>query len=198
MKTYLLQTICFLATVVLCTACSAPRSQQGPGMIVTFNNGIKGKKVYVIRARTANGVFFPTPGSLGPAKNPMKDGGATMGAAPDGRELPQWVEFEWTEWPYPAPPPPTEPSALQAWNDRVDLLTRTLPHKRARVAVQSRVPQDVIDEVLASNRQRAPRALPDKMLWVYFIWYETGIKLRWKLKSSCCGLLREGGDELAP
>jgi hypothetical protein len=80
----------------------------------------------------------------------------------------------------------------------VDLLTRTLPHKRARVAVQSRVPQDVIDEVLASNRQRAPRALPDKMLWVYFIWYETGIKLRWKLKSSCCGLLREGGDELAP
>ena len=197
MKTYLLQAIYFLAAIALCTACSVTRLQDGPGMIVTFNNGIKGKKVYVIRARTANGVFFPTPGSLGPDKNPMT-GGKTMGAAPDGRELPQWVEFEWTEWPYPAPPPPTEPSALQTWNDRVDLLTRTLPHKRARVAVQSRVPQDVIDEVLASNRQRAPNALPDKDLWVYFIWYETGIKFRWRLLQGCCKMLREGGDELAP
>jgi len=197
MQKYLLQTICFLAAIALCTACATPRSQQGPGMIVTFSNGIKGKKVYVIRARTANGIFFPTPGSLGPDKNTMT-GGKTMGAAPDGRELPQWVEFEWTEWPYPAPPPPTEPSALQAWNDRVDLLTRTLPHKRARVAVQSRVPQDVIEEVLASNRQRAPNALPDKDLWVYFVWYDTGIKFRWRLLQGCCKMLREGGDELAP
>ena len=63
-------------------------------MIATFSNGIKGKEVDVLRARTANRTFFPTPGSLGPDKNPMT-GGATMGAAPDGRELPQWVEFEW-------------------------------------------------------------------------------------------------------
>ncbi|WP_139143012.1 hypothetical protein, partial [Janthinobacterium sp. HH106] len=94
MQKYLLQTICFLAAIALCAACSVTRSQDGPGMIVTFSNGIKGKKVDVLRARTANGVFFPTPGSLGPDKNPMT-GGATMGAAPDGRELPQWVEFEW-------------------------------------------------------------------------------------------------------
>ena len=198
MKTYMLQAICFLAAIALCTACAAPRSQQGPGMIVTFSNGIKGKKVDVLRAKTANGVFFPTPGSLGPAKNPMKDGGATMGAAPDGRELPQWVEFEWKVWPYPYPDMPADPAARQVWSDGVHTLSRSLPIQTARVAVRSRVPQDVIDEVLESNRQRAPRALPDKMLWVYFIWYETGIKLRWKLKSSCCGLLREGGDELAP
>jgi hypothetical protein len=93
---------------------------------------------------------------------------------------------------------PADPVARQVWSDGVHALSRSLPIQTARVAVRSRVPQDVIDEVLASNRQRAPRALPDKMLWVYFIWYETGIKLRWKLKSSCCGLLREGGDELAP
>jgi hypothetical protein len=193
MKKHLLQAVCFLAAIALCAACAALRSQQGPGMIVTFSNGIKGKKVDVLRARTANGVFFPTPGSLGPDKNPMT-GGATMGAAPDGRALPQWVEFEWKVWPYPYPDMPAEPVALQVWSDGVHALSRSLPIQTARVAVQSRVPQDVIDEVLASNRQRAPNALSDKMLWVYFIWYETGIKLRWKLKSSCCGLLREGGD----
>ncbi|MCC7680288.1 hypothetical protein [Janthinobacterium sp. FW305-128] len=197
MQKYLLQTICFLAAIALCAACSVTRSQDGTGMIVTFSNGIKGKKVDVLRARTANGVFFPTPGSLGPDKNPMT-GGATMGAAPDGRELPQWVEFEWQVWPYPYPDRPSDPVARQVWSDGVHAMSRSLPIQSARVAVQSRVPQDVIDEVLASNRQRAPNALPDKMLWVYFIWYETGIKLRWKLKSSCCGLLREGGDELAP
>ena len=198
MKTYLLQAICFLAAIALCTACAAPRSQQGPGMIVTFSNGLKGKEVDVLRARTANGVFFPTPGSLGPAKNPMKDGGATMGAAPDGRELPQWVEFEWKVWPYPYPAMPAEPVALQAWSDGVHAMSRALPIQTARVAVKSRVPQDVIDEVLASNRQRAPNALPDKDLWVYFIWYETGIKFRWRLLQGCCKMLREGGDELAP
>ena len=167
-------------------------------MIVTFSNGIKGKKVDVLRAKTANGVFFPTPGSLGPAKNSMKDGGATMGAAPDGRELPQWVEFEWKVWPYPYPDMPADPAARQVWSDGVHTLSRSLPIQTARVAVRSRVPQDVIDEVLASNRQRAPNALPDKDLWVYFIWHETGIKLRWRLLQGCCKMLREGGDELAP
>ncbi|MCC7680291.1 hypothetical protein [Janthinobacterium sp. FW305-128] len=198
MKKHLLQAVCFLAAIALCAACSVTRSQDGPGMIVTFSNGIKGKKVDVLRARTANGVFFPTPGSLGPAKNPMKDGGATMGAAPDGRELPQWVEFEWKVWPYPYPDMPAEPVALQAWSDGVHAMSRSLPIQTARVAVRSRVPQDVIDEVLASNRQRAPNALPDKDLWVYFIWYETGIKFRWRLLQGCCKMLREGGDELAP
>ena len=66
MQKYLLQAICFLAAIALCTACAAPRSQEGPGMIVTFSNGIKGKKVDVLRAKTTNGVFFPTPGSLAP------------------------------------------------------------------------------------------------------------------------------------
>ena len=196
MNKHILQLAFALATVVLCAACAAPRPMEGPGMTVTFNNVIKGKKVDVLRAKTSNGVPFPTPGSLGPHQNPMP-GGATMGAAPDGRELPEWVEFEWTEWPYPSPPKPTDPVALQEWNDRVDLLIRTLPHKRARVAVRSRVPQDVVDEVLASNKRAAAGALPDEGLWVYFIWYETGIKFRWSLERGCCKVLRAGGDELA-
>ncbi len=197
MKTYLLQAIYFLAAIALCAACSVTRLQDGPGMIVTFSNGIKGKEVDVLRAKTANSIFFPTPGSLGPNKNPMT-GGKTMGAAPDGRELPQWVEFEWKVWPYPYPSMPAEPVALQEWRDGVHAMSRSLPSQTARVAVRSRVPQDVIDEVLASNRKRAPNALPDKDLWVYFIWYETGIKLRWRLLQGCCKMLREGGDELAP
>jgi hypothetical protein len=198
MNKHILQLAFALATVVLCAACAAPQPMEGPGMTVTFNNVIKGKKVDVLRAKTSNGVPFVTPGSLGSDRspNPMT-GGKTSGAAPDGRELPEWVEFEWTEWPYPSPPKPTDPVALQAWNDRVDFLIRTLPLKRARVPVRSRVPQDVVDELLASNKRAAAGALPDERLWVYFVWYETGIKFRWSLERGCCKVLRAGGDDLA-
>lgn len=202
MKNYILQLASALVTIVLCAACAGPRPVPGPGpgpgpgMTVTFDNVIKGKKIDVLSAKTANGAPFVTPGSLSPVMraNPLL-GGKTMGAAPDGRELPEWVEFEWTEWPYPSPQQPTDPVALQAWNDRVDYLSRTLPHQRARVAVRSRVPQDVVDEVLASNKRTAPKALPDHSLWVYFLWHETGIKFRWSLEQGCCNVLRAGGDD---
>jgi hypothetical protein len=198
MNKHILQPALALATVVLCAVCAAPRPSEGPGMTVTFNNVIKGTEVDVLRAKTSNGVPFVTPGSLGSDRspNPMI-GGKTTGAAPDGRELPEWVEFEWKEWPYPYPNKPSDPVALQAWREEVQAMSRSLPIKTARVPVRSRVPQDVVVEVLASNKRAAAGALPDEMLWVYFIWYESEIKFRWKLKSDCCGLLREGGDDLA-
>lgn len=189
--------VTMLATIALCTACTAQRPVKGPGMIATFSNGIKGKKLDVLRARTANGVPFPVPGSVSPDKHPMT-GGKTMGAAPDGRELPEWEEFEWKVWPYPYPPMPSDPVALQTWSEGVHAMSRSLPIQTARVAVKSRVPQEVLDEVLLSNKNRAPRALPDKLLWVYFIWYESGIKFRWSLEQGCCKVLRAGGDDVGP
>lgn len=119
-----------------------------------------------------------------------------MGAAPDGRDLPEWVEFKWKEWPYPYPAKPSDPVALHAWSDQVHAMSRSLPIKHARVPVKSRVPKDVVDEVLASNRKAVPGTLPDEMLWVYFIWYETGIKFRWSLEQGCCKVLKAGGDDL--
>jgi len=104
-----------------------------------------------------------------------------MGAAPDGRELPEWVEFEWTEPKY------------EEKHTREQLLAMLV--KKARVPVRSRVPQDVIAEVMEAKRNREPHKLPEKMLWVYFIWYEDGIKFRWRLTSKCCGE-RSGGDEI--
>ncbi len=106
-----------------------------------------------------------------------------MGAAPDGRELPEWVEFVWSEPVYPEEPKQT----LEEY--------RALPQKTERVPVRSRVPQDVVAEVMEAKRNREPHKLPEKMLWVYFIWSEDGIKLRWRLTSKCCDE-RSGGDEI--
>ena len=182
-----------LALLPACAALQSNHAIDGPGMTVTFRNGTK-KKVDVISAYLPNGARFPGPGSLAPDSNPMA-GGKTMGAAPDGRELPEWVEFVWQEWPYPSEPAPSDQQAFQAWRSKVLALSKSLPRKTARVPVRSRVPQDVIAEVMEAKRNREPHKLPNKMLWVYFIWYEDGIKFRWRLTSKCCGE-RSGGDEI--
>ena len=153
MVKYTLRLVSFFVAVTLCTACTTP-PVEGPGMMVTSNNTIKGTEVDVLRAKTSNGIPFPTPGSLGPYTKPNPTiGGATMGAAPNGRELPEWIEFAWKEWPYPYPAPPSDPVARQAWTG-VYAMSRSLPIRTARFPVRSRVPRDVVDEVLASKKRR--------------------------------------------
>ena len=162
------------------TACATPVS-GGPGMTVTFRNVIKGKEILVRNAVSSSGNRFSNPGGLGPETDPLR-GGATENAAPDGRALPEWIEFEWTE-----------PIYRRDYT-REQLLG--LPVKKARVLVRDRVPPDVIDEVMESNRKREPHKLPEKSLQLYFIWYESGIKFRWELRKGCCDVLRAGGDDV--
>lgn len=49
---------------------------------------------------------------------------------------------------------------------------------------------------MEAKLNREPHKLPDKMLRVYFIWSEDGIKFRWELLKGCCKVLRSGGDEI--
>ena len=170
-----------IAALLPCTTACATPAMNGPGMIVTFRNVINGKALLFDKAISANGTVFPNPGSLGPEKNSMQ-GGKTEGAAPDGRMLPEWIEFSWVEIEY------------HARYSRDQLLG--MPVKKGRVQVRDRVPQDVVGEVIESNRRRERSKTPDKMLWVYFIWYENDIKFRWELKKDCCTILREGGDPI--
>ena len=181
---------------------TATGQSSGPGMTVTFINVIKGKKVSVIEGASAGGIRLASPGSLSPNSRPltngkiMIEGGKTFGAAPDGRGLPEWVEFKWQELPHPGQKMPTEPEALQAWRDNVHALYASLPVRTGRIAVRERVPQSVIDEVIESNRKRERGKVPEKMLWVYFIWAESGVKFRWELKERGRPTVQVGGDDV--
>jgi hypothetical protein len=180
--------------------CDSDAPSGGPGMIVTYGSTIVGVRIHIGGARLPNEADFPNAGSFGYAENPL-DGGATEGAAPDGRSLPEWVEFSWRELPYPFP----EHSSSQHLDDSNEQFMKrynAFPVKKQRVIIRSRVPQNVIDEVVDSNRRKRPNELPDKALRIYFIWTEQGIKFHWRLwyrpEGRPDSYPREGGDAIQP
>jgi hypothetical protein len=167
-------------TITGCAVARGTATGTGPGMVVNFSNVLPGRTVHFLSVRTPNGTSFSNPGSLSSSPTPFKYP-VVMGAAPDGRALPEWVEFTWREPAYPA---------VGEFN-RAEF--NALPQKSERVPIRARVPQDVVDEVIAS-RQRGGTG--NKRLWLYLLWREDGIKLAWSLKQDCCTVLRKGGDRV--
>lgn len=176
---------------------SCAHGDGGPGMSLTYASLKKGVRIHIESAKMPDGRGFSNAGSFGPNKRWMI-GGATLSAAPDTRQLPEWVEFEWQEWPYPSQAPPNE--TQDEGNSRVHALARSLPRKTQRVSIRDRVPQDVVDEVIQSRRDASPGKLPEKVLDIYLVWTDQGIKFRWQLKHwpklGGHTLLRSGGDEI--
>ena len=165
-------------------------------MIVTFTSLTQGRSISVKSARLPNGKPFSNPGSIGgirPAN--WRNSGKTFGASGDNRELPEWVEFEWQEPGYPSLRRSDYPSR-QEFAKAVEEKFRDLPIKTERVFVRDRVPQDVIQQVIQSRRDAPTGKLPDKKLWVYFVWTDLGIKFHWRLISGSSTELRSGGDDL--
>jgi hypothetical protein len=167
--------------------CSPRTVNAGPGMIVSFVGTVKGMRIHIKDARLPDGKEFPNAGSFGHSNNPLL-GGKTMGAAPDGRQLPQWVDFTWSE-----PPSPEDP--LQTLEQY-----RALPVKTQRVLIRSRIPQAVVDEVTEANRHPVPGM--KKRLQLNLVWTSQGIKLRWRIwhtpEFNAQYDSHEGGDEIIP
>ncbi len=158
-------------------------ANEGPGMVLHFASLKQGIVVVCMGGRLPSGKRVPGPGGLSRSKDWLS-GGKTEGAAPDGRQLPEWVEFEWTEYP----------------SDKDDLREELglLPVHVERVIIRERVPQDVIDEVIRRKRATPPGKLPDKSLQLNFVWTDGGIKFRWLLreKDTPGSMSRSGGDAI--
>jgi hypothetical protein len=160
-------------------------------MIVTYTSRIRGKYISIEEASLPDGKPFPHGGAIGRPRaetGPWWNSGKTMGAAPDGRQLPDWVEFSWAEPVYP--------------EDRKQTLEqyRALPRKTQRVMVRERVPQEVVEEVIRSRRNAPNGKLPDTMLYIYFVWTDEGVKFHWRLRGTNsrggADWRRSGGDEI--
>ncbi|QNA89452.1 hypothetical protein G4G28_14980 [Massilia sp. Dwa41.01b] len=156
-------------------------ADEGPGMVLHFASLKEGVTVACRGGNLPGGNRFPGPGAIGRTKDWLNNG-KTEGAAPDGRQLPEWVEFEWKEY------------VDEKEYSREELLA--LPVHVERIIIRDRVPQDVIDEATRSRREAAPGKLPDKTLWLNFVWTDGGIKFHWRLESPKVPgyVLRSGGD----
>lgn len=170
-----------LATVAL--TCSAfalvPMKPKPVGAVLTYVSTIKGVRINVLSARDAAGMPFSHPGSFGYSDRP-ESGGKTMGSAPRGYDLPPWVEFEWREPAYPGIVR-AEGESYEDWGAKVDEKYRKLVRKKERVYVASKIPLAAIEEVRKAQAETHRGDLPKKMLWVYFVWTPTGIKVRWEV-----------------
>ncbi|QNA89453.1 hypothetical protein G4G28_14985 [Massilia sp. Dwa41.01b] len=156
-------------------------AEEGPGMILHFASLREGIVINCRGGQLPGGQHFPGPGGLSRTKDWLT-GGKTEGAAPDGRQLPEWVEFEWKEY--------------VADKEYSQEELGALPRHVERVNIKARVPQDAIDEAIRSRREAPPGKLPDKTLWLYFVWTDGGIKFHWRLESPKVPgyMLRSGGD----
>ena len=186
--------ILLLTLVLLWTTACQHLEPPGPGMIVTYTSLKKDVRIHIDEARLPSGRAFPHAGSFGPQPfpktSPWWNTGGTMGAAPDGRQLPEWIEFVWSERVYRRSHSIEEMKAL--------------PRHTQRVFIRDRIPKEVVDELMARKLTRNGKGLPDRSLWVYFAWTDEGVKLRWSLESYTADekdkyrgitrLLRSGGD----
>lgn len=188
-------TILALALVVLGGAHLWGVPPPTGGAVLTFTSTVPDRRIEISSARDQAGRPFSHAGSIHHSDNPMNSG-KTMGSAPGTFGLPTWVEFTWQELPYPSQPRESFASD-EAWGKYVADRYRAAPLNTARVKVAEKVPDSALEEVAKSRAVTPPNKLPDKMLWLYFIWTTDGVKVRWKVyNSERGGNSPEGGDPL--
>ncbi|MDP3670958.1 MAG: hypothetical protein Q8R69_14860 [Telluria sp.] len=197
-----------LVLLACLTGLIAAAPAVGPGMTVTYNSAIKDMEVTIENARLPDGGAFPHGGGIGgksrPNENPL-NGGKTMGAAPDGRQLPEYIDFEWRESALEPPDPtPMDPfsQARKDWETKMMAEFYTHPIKKQRVFIRSRVPVELVNKVIEANRHTVKGHVTEASIGVYFIWTDYGIKLRWQIwhRPAFNGQYYsdEGGDEIVP
>jgi hypothetical protein len=192
--------------LLACLAGFIAAPPAGPGMTVTYNSAIKDTDVDIKSARLPDGTAFAHGGSIGGASRPNENplvGGATMGGAPDGRDLPEYVDFEWRESPRSPPDPtPTDPftQAHKDWETKMMADFYSHPIKKQRVFIRSRVPADVVSAAVEANRHTRKGQLNEASIEVYFVWTDYGIKLRWAIwhRPGVQYYSHQGGDEIVP
>ena len=179
-------------------ACSSMQTVDGPGMITSYGSMMNGRSANI---RT---ITFPS-GKKTISNITVRGGrkpnwrhavGTTEGMSGDTRGVPEWLDFEWREPSYPGLEPEDFPSK-EAYSKAVSEKYSKLTTKTQRVFISSRIPPQIIQEAIDSRAHiRQGQGLPEKSLWIYFIWTDDGIKFRWDLYCTKPCVTKEGGDQI--
>lgn len=185
--------------IAVLTACKSMHTADGPGMITNYGSMMEGRSATIRTITFPSGKRRVSGLSVGGSKKPnwRQSVGATEGMSGDTRGLPEWLDFEWQEPPYPGLEP-RDFATREEYSKYVFDEKARLPLKTQRVFIRNRIPPEVVQEVTYS-RSHIPKGqlLPEKMLWIFFIWTDDGIKFRWEMSCDKPCDMKEGGDEIS-
>lgn len=186
------------ASLVLASCGFMRTADSGPGMITNFGSLMDGRSAYMLSVTLPSGKSAMTPFSVSGSKKPSwrQAIGSTTGMSGDTRALPEWLDFSWKEPTYPGLEP-RDFASREEYSKYVSDEKASLPVKTQRVFISSRIPPEIIQEAIDSRAHiQKGQGLPEKSLWIYFIWTDDGIKFRWKMSCDKPCERKEGGDEI--
>lgn len=187
-------TWCAVIVGALLAGCAAQPRAGGFAVSHTLAN-TTAVKITVAQSRTDHGEELPFQGVVMPSNNPYS--GVTGGGLGRHAGLPEWIVLSWRETGPEWELSNQQYQALDAGARQARLAAyRALPLKSARIAVGSRIPATVLQELKQSPLDPDRANLPLKSLRMYFIWTPEGVKMRWQVLEKCCKVLHEGGDAL--
>jgi hypothetical protein len=179
-------------------ACSSMQTVDGPGMITSYGSMMDGRSADIRTVTFPSGEKTISNITVRGSRKPgwRQAIGRTEGMSGDTRGVPEWLDFEWREPSYPGLKMKDFPSD-EAYSKAVAEKYSKLSIKTQRVFISSRIPPEVVQEVTYS-KSHIPKGqtLPEKMLWIYFIWTDDGIKFRWEMSCDKPCVEKEGGDEI--
>lgn len=165
-----------LISAAYLTSCKDARS-EGIGFVATYLTIKKTTRYYPYQTDIPNSPNKHYESITSGGQSWLWAMGGTEGGAPDSRGLPEWIEFRWQE----QSPDLIRREGNERTNEEVFELFRQLPIKTYRVGIKNRIPQYIVDEILEAKRHRKISNLPEKMLWLKFMWVGDEIKLHWTM-----------------
>lgn len=156
--------------------------ESGPGMTVTWKSKDSTNEIWLKSIRYPSGVIQKR-SSLITVRSPKVEG-----FAPDNRIIPEWVELSWIE-----PKDYENDASAPSTEDQLNIIHQ-LPLKTQRLEVGSRIPKDVVAQAVEAVKNRRPSELPDKHIWIYFVWHQGQVSFRWELLDRT---LEAGGKVIA-
>ena len=186
-----------LAALAL-VACGFMQTVDGPGMITSYGSMMNGRSANILTIIFPSGKKTISNITVRGSRKPgwRQAAGTTEGMSGDTRGIPEWLDFEWREPSYPGLEP-EDFSSKEAYSKAVSEKYSKLTTKTQRVFIKSRIPPEVVHEAIESRLHvQKGQGLPEKSLWIYFVWTDDGIKFRWDLYCTKPCVTKEGGDEI--
>jgi hypothetical protein len=161
---------------------------------VAFENIVPDATISILRVVPSSDLSFPRAGPFPQSYTPGERVASSNGQL-GSWAIPESVRFEWKEWPSAFPAEPGDSQGLESVRSYVDEVRRKVQRKYAEITVRGRIPNEIITEALQDDQIAEPGKPVEPNLKLFFIFTQSGLRLRWEQWHGKC-IKNFGGDEI--